>query len=263
MSETIQTPTGIIGVIHVPAIAGDPGGAGFRDATDHAVADCEALLEGGVETMIVENFGSTPFRKGWPQEPTEPHAIAALARIVDRCVERGAKVGVNCLRNDARAAIGIAAACGAAFIRVNVHVGAYVTDQGLIEGTAWQTLRYRTALAAEVAILADVRVKHARPIAEVPLLEEARDAVLRGMADGIVVTGTATGGVTDPASLEALAALGVPRFVGSGVTLENVADYRLADGIIVGTSTKVDGEVSNPIDPERVRRLVDAWAEAR
>ena len=243
---------------------GDPGPQNsFDEALAHAERDCAAYIEGGVQTVIVENFGSAPFRRGWPSEPLEPHAIAALTRVVVRCVELGARVGVNCLRNDARAAIGIAAACGAEFVRVNVHTGAYVTDQGLIEGRAWETLRYRDALGAtEVAILADVLVKHARPLTDVSLVEAARDTVHRGHADGVIVTGVATGAKADADAVDTLsgAALGVPVYVGSGVTPDNAAAYRRARGAIVGTWLKRDGDVRNLVDPVRVREMVAAWS---
>jgi membrane complex biogenesis BtpA family protein len=255
---------GLIGVVHLPAMPGDPAyrGGGFEAVLDAARRDASALAEGGVDAVIVENFGSAPFPKGTPEQPTPPHQIAAIARAAAICRETGLPVGVNVLRNDVRAALGIAASCGASFVRVNVHVGAYVTDQGLIEGRAFETLRYRRELEADgVAILADVRVKHATPLAPVPVRTEVGDCLVRGGADAVVVTGTGTG---QPVSVELLdeareAAQSAPILIGSG--LDPAGAERLAprvDGAIVGTWVKENGDVRAPVDPARVRTLVSA-----
>ena len=254
---------GLIGVVHLRAMPGDPAhrGGGFDDALDAARRDAEALVEGGVDAMIVENFGSAPFPKGTPEQPTPPHHIACIALAVDACAKLGVPVGVNVLRNDARASLGIAAATGAEFVRVNVHVGAYVTDQGLIEGRAFESLRYREQLdARDIAILADVRVKHATPLAPVPLGDEVRDALKRGLADAVVVTGSGTG---EPVSVDVLravraAARGATVVLGSGMTPDRRQLAAFADAAIVGTWLKRDGKVSAPVDAERVRRLAGA-----
>ncbi|MCB9594282.1 MAG: BtpA/SgcQ family protein [Sandaracinaceae bacterium] len=242
---------------------GDPAhrGGGFEDVLEAAARDAEALVEGGADAMIVENFGSAPFPKGTPEQPTPPHQIAMIARAVEACLRLGKPVGVNVLRNDVRAALGIAAATGAGFVRVNVHVGAYVTDQGLIEGRAFETLRYRDTLdARDVAILADVRVKHATPLAPVAVDVEVKDVLRRGMADAVVVTGTGTGEPVSPDLLaEVRAAAGDSTVViGSGLSPSRAELAGLADAAIVGTWIKRDGRVDQPVDPERVRRLRDA-----
>ncbi len=260
----VPAPRGILGVIHLPAMPGDPQARGSFDAViEHALADADALAHGGVDGIIVENFGSVPFAKGDAGSPLPPHQVATLTRAVLAIRGRfSGPVGVNCLRNDARAALGIAAATGATFIRVNVHVGAYVTDQGLIEGRAHQTLRDRARLGCDdVAILADVLVKHATPLAPVSAADATADTVLRGLADGVIVTGKATGTPVDPDLLREVgeASAGAPVYIGSGLTAG--AAQRLAplcDGAIVGTAFKRDGQVRAPVDPDRVRALCDA-----
>lgn len=255
---------GLIGVVHLRPMPGDPAhrSGGFGFVIDAARRDAEALAEGGADAVIVENFGSAPFAKGTPDQPAPPHQVAALALAVASCRELGLPVGVNVLRNDARAALGIAAATGASFVRVNVHVGAYVTDQGLIEGRAWETLRYRRELGVQgVAILADVRVKHAAPLAAVSLGDEVNDALQRGLADAIVVTGTGTGQPIDRTDLQTVrdSAKDAPVILGSGVSPDRVDDLiPLADAAIVGTWIKEGGDVKAPVDPARVRRLVEA-----
>ena len=256
---------GLIGVVHLPAMPGDPAHreGGFAAVLDAARRDARALAEGGASAMIVENFGSAPFPKGTPEQATPPHSIALIALAVRACMKHGLPVGVNVLRNDGRAALGIAGACGAAFVRVNVHVGAYVTDQGLIEGRAFETLRYRKELGVDVAILADVRVKHAVPLAPVPIETEVEDALKRGMADAVVVTGAGTGKPVDRALLEAVsrAAGRSPVVIGSGLDVETAAQLvPFANAAIVGTWIKEGGDVGRPVDPERVRLLCEATA---
>jgi membrane complex biogenesis BtpA family protein len=257
---------GLIGVIHLPAMPGDPGyegDGGFDGVFTHALRDAEALAEGGVDGVIVENFGSSPFPKGTRGDRVPPHQVVTIARVAAACAERfGLPVGVNCLRNDACAAIGVAAAAGLAFVRVNVHTGAYVTDQGLIEGEAADTLRYRSALEATgVSILADVLVKHAAPLAPLDPVTATKDCLLRGHADGVIVTGTATGAPIDRSVLEEVrgAAGGAPVFLGSGVTPAFADDLApLAHGAIVGTWIKEGGDVRAPVCRERVRTLANA-----
>ena len=259
----------LIGVVHLASLPGDPGhdGTPFDGLLELALRDAAALARGGMPGVIVENFGSAPFPKGTPDQPTPPWQTAFLARVVDAVRrETGLPVGVNVLRNDASAALGIAAACGGAFIRVNVHAGAAVTDQGLLEGRAFQTLRERRMLGAEhIAILADVRVKHAAPLVPRPLAEEVRELVERAGADGVIVTGSGTGQPVDEGLLaEAAGAAGeAPVWIGSGLTPGRAHLLGVADGAIVGTWLKEGGRVHAPVDVARVRRLVAAVDEAR
>lgn len=257
-------PHGILGVVHLPPLPGDPAHreASYETILDAAKADAEALVAGGVDGIIVENFGSAPFYKGTPQDPNPPHVVAFMTRVVQQLrADAGALIGVNCLRNDARAALGIAAATGAECVRVNVHVGAYVTDQGIIEGAAADTLRYRQAIGAHgVALLADVLVKHATPLAPLPVEVAVRDTFDRGLADAVVVTGSGTGA---PVSVDLLrqvrdVAGRRPVLIGSGLTPDNAGALApLADGAIVGTYFKRDGHVHAPVDAQRVRRLCE------
>jgi hypothetical protein len=183
-----------------------------------------------------------------------------VAREV-RAALPGATLGINVLKNDARAALAIACAVGARFIRVNVHAGAVVADQGLVQSDAYATLRDRRLLAADVKIFADVGGKHAVPLAPVDLEQHARDLTHRGLADGLVVSGQATGAATPLADVKRVrdAVPGVPVLVGSGATPDTAAELlSIADGLIVGTSLKRGGDVAAPVDPERVRRLVAA-----
>jgi hypothetical protein len=256
---------GVIGMLHLPPLPGDPRHAGEQPEAIGArlLADAGALVDGGVDALLLENFGSMPLWRGDRRDPLPPHQVALMTRFAGAVRERFDRpLGINCLRNDAAAALAIARAVGGSFVRVNVHVGAYVTDQGLIEGEAAATLRYRRAIGAEaVLILADVLVKHAAPLS--PLAPEAatRDTLERGLADGVIVTGAATGSAVDAAVVATVrrAAGERPVYLGSGVTPQNAAALAPhADGAIVGTWVKEGGIVEAPVSRERTRALVAA-----
>lgn len=251
----------VIGMVHLAPLPGAPRWGGDPGAVERAaLADADALAEGGVGALMVENYHDAPF---WP-ERVPPVTVAALALMVAAIRRRHPRlpIGVNVLRNDAAAALAIAVATGAAFIRVNVHVGAVVTDQGLLRGRAHRTLRARRDLGAAVGVLADLRVKHGAPLAPRPLPEEARDLRLRGLADGVIVTGPTTGGEADPEELAAARAAlpDCPLLVGSGLTAGNLRRYaRWADGWIVGTSLQHPGSGPlRPVDTARVAAFVAA-----
>jgi membrane complex biogenesis BtpA family protein len=149
-----------------------------------------------------------------------------------------------------------------------VHTGASVTDQGLIEGQAAETLRLREALGAgptgptPVALFADVHVKHARPLGTEDIGQAASDAADRALADALIVSGIATGSAPDAAALEAVWALvpGVPLFLGSGLTVENCGTLGAhLRGAIVGSATQANGKAGNPVELDRARAIVDAF----
>ncbi len=257
--------SGVIGMIHLGPLPGSPRWGGDLGAVAAAaLRDARALREGGVGALLLENFQDAPFHP----DAVPPVTVAAMTALAARIRSElpDCPLGINVLRNDAEAALAVAVAVGAAFIRVNVHVGAAVTDQGLLEGRAWQTLRLRREYGAAVGILADVRVKHAAPLAVRPLLDEARDLRLRGLADALVVTGAATGAGADPDELADLrrALPDCPLLVGSGVAAGGVGIFLpAADGFIVGTSLKEGGDVAAPVSAARAADFMARLAAAR
>jgi membrane complex biogenesis BtpA family protein len=250
----------LIGMVHVAPLPGSPRWDGSMDrVVAAALADARALTEGGMDTLLIENYGDAPFTPG-RVEPATVAALTVVAREI-RAALPDTPLGINVLKNDARAALAIACAVGARFIRVNVHAGAVVADQGLVHSDAYATLRDRRLLDADVAIFADVGGKHALPLVPVDLEQHARDLTHRGLADGLVVSGQATGATTPIGDVKRVrsAVPGVPLLVGSGVTPETAAELlSVADALIVGTALKRHGNVASPVDPERVRRLVAA-----
>jgi uncharacterized protein len=180
----------LIGVVHLLPTPGSPRGVSMLRLLERARADARALRAGGCHALIVENFGDAPFHK--ERVPAETIAALALALAEVRELAGELPVGVNVLRNDARAALGLCAAAGADFLRVNVHTGAMLTDQGLVEGRAADTLRERARLCPRAALLADVHVKHAAVLGGETLEDAAADAWERGGADALIVSGRGT-----------------------------------------------------------------------
>ncbi|MBM3990588.1 MAG: BtpA/SgcQ family protein [Planctomycetes bacterium] len=262
MHKLLRSKRLLVGVVHLPATPGSPRFQGNRGAIlRRASDDATALIDGGADALIVENFGDVPFFA----ERVPPEAIATMALALQRVIEAagGAPVGVNVLRNDARAALGLCAATGASFVRINVHAGAAVTDQGVIEGKAAETLRERARLCPGVALLCDVHVKHAVPLGGGSIESAAADTLQRGLADALVVSGSGTGHAPDVERVAAVRrAVGdAPLLIGSGLSENNAAEmFAHASGAIVGTSLKRNGAVDEPVEVarvERLRRLLD------
>jgi uncharacterized protein len=247
-------------MVHLRPLPGSPGARPLEEVLSAAALDAECLLDAGFGGIMVENFGDVPFHK----DRVEPITVAAMTRIAGAlrrlCGDK--PMGINVLRNDARAALAVAAAVGAASIRVNVHTGSRLTDQGLVEGRADETLRLRRAWGAQdVSVWADVAVKHSTALGtDRPIGEEAKDLVLRGCADAVVVSGSATGSAVDPVRLNAVtAAVDVPVLVGSGVNEATVTGLlRRVHGVIVGTAIKHGQVTTAPVDPARARAFVAA-----
>ena len=260
MSDSFLDAT-VVGMVHLPALPGAPRYDGDRAAVrERAVADAHALTAGGVDAVMVENFGDAPF---YPDDVPK-HVVAEMTALVGAVREEThLPVGVNVLRNDAEAALSVAAATGASAIRVNVHAGARVTDQGVVEGRAHETVRLRDRLDCDVSLLADVAVKHSVPLGEENVVAATRDVAERGLADAVVVSGAGTGRAIHAGQLstvaDAASEVGVPTFVGSGVTPETAPGIlTVADGAIVGTALKGGDDPAGPVDEDRVRTLVEA-----
>lgn len=254
----------LVGVIHLPPLPGSPRFEGDLGAVVASAArDARALAAAGFDGVIVENFGDAPFIPG-RVSPVTVASMTACAVAV-RAAAPGLALGINVLRNDAEAALAIAVASGAEMIRVNVHTGARVTDQGLIEGRAHETLRARRALGAErIALLCDVDVKHSAALAARPIGEEAHDLAERGLADAVLVTGSGTGRGADRGDLDAvLDAVRAPVLIASGVTEATLADVRPAHGVIVGSCLRASGRAGDPIDEVIARRFAAAFRASR
>ena len=259
LKQIFNTNRPIIGVVHLLPLPTSPRwGGNLQAVIERAEQEATALAAGGVDGIIVENFFDAPFAK----EQVDPVVVSAMTMVVERIMNLVMlPVGINVLRNDPQSALAIASCVQAPFIRVNVLTGVMATDQGLIEGRAHQLLRYRRELDARVAILADVLVKHARPLGTPNLTTAVQDTIERGLADGVIISGWTTGSPPSREDLElAQAAAGnTPVFIGSGATWENIPQLMSAtDGVVVASSLKRDGKITEPIDPLRVAQFVEA-----
>ncbi|MDJ0618505.1 MAG: BtpA/SgcQ family protein [Calothrix sp. MO_192.B10] len=257
--QVFKTRTPIIGVVHLLPLPTSPRwGGNLKAVIDRAEQEATALASGGVDGIIVENFFDAPFTK----KQVDPAVVSAMTVIVQQIQSLVTiPIGLNVLRNDAQSGLAIASCVEAQFIRVNVFNGVMATDQGLIEGEAHQLLRYRRELGSDVKIMADVLVKHARPLGAINLTNAVQDTIERGLADAVILSGWATGSPPTQEDLElaSSAAKGTPVLIGSGASWENIAKLmQAADGVIVSSSLKRHGRRELPIDPNRVNQFVEA-----
>jgi uncharacterized protein len=259
LKQIFNTTQPTIGVVHLlPLPSSVRWGGSLSAIIDRAEQEAVALVSGGVDGIIIENFFDAPF----PKNRVDPAVVSAMTTIVLRLMELvSIPIGINVLRNDSLSGMAIASCTGAAFIRVNVLSGVMATDQGLIEGCAHELLRYRRELGSNVKIMADVLVKHANPLSSADLTTAVRETIDRGLADAVIVSGVSTG---NPPSLTDLklakaAAGSTPVIIGSGANWENIATLmHSADGVIVSSALKRHGKIENSIDPIRVSQFVEA-----
>jgi membrane complex biogenesis BtpA family protein len=262
MDNIFDNPKPIIGVVHLLPLPGSPRWDGqIESICSRAEQEALALTTGGVDGIIIENFFDAPFAKNH----LDPAAVCVFTLAVKRVMALcDLPIGINCLRNDGLSALAIAFATGAQFIRVNVYLGAMLTDQGIIEGNGRELLLYRKSLQAQktIKIFADVLVKHAYPMANnVDLVLSAEEIIERGLADALIVTGTKTGSSPELSDLKKIRAA-LPKcslIAGSGCSKDNITQLLdIADGVIVASSLKQEGLIEQPIDVEKVRTLVQA-----
>jgi len=253
----------MIGMLHAPALAGSPSyQGGWNKVLPFILKDAESLTRGGVDALMIENYGDLPF---FP-DCVPPETVAQLA-VLARTVKKTFKLplGINVLRNDGSAALAIAKASGADFIRVNILTGARLTDQGIIQGKAHELMRFRKKIdASHIQVFADVAVKYSSSLSERTLEAEVEETLHRSGADGLIVSGAGTGKPVDLERLKTVKkmASSTPVWIGSGVTVENIDELSpFADGFIVGSSLKPSLEA--PIEEQRVKKLVERLRRGR
>lgn len=252
----------IIGMVHLHALPGSPHFAGdLKDVVAKALTDAQTLADAGVDALLVENLHDYPY---YP-ETTEPETVASVA-VCARAVaeEIDLPLGINILRNSWKASLGVAAAVGAQFIRLNVLTDAMVTDQGTINGAAHLVSRYRKHIGADdVLILADLLTKHAAPIVERPVPVIAADMLKRGGADGIIIAGHDS---SQPPSQDRLREIkdaipDAPVVLGSGMTAEHAPTYaKIADGAVFGWGSKPEADMLQPVSDQMAKDFANAWS---
>ena len=240
-------------MVHLPPLPGSHRWGGQMEAVyDAARRDAEILLEGGCDGLIVENMGDAPYLKG----AVLPETVAAMAMATEKVTALGVPVGVQVLAGANREALGVAAAAGAHFIRVEGFAYAHVADEGWLDACAGPLLRARSATAPHIGIWADVQKKHAAHAVTGDLsLGQLCEGLAFCGADALVITGSTTGDPTSEAHVNAASSSGLPVVVGSGVTPDNVGAYNDAAAVIVGSALKSDGHWRSPVALNRVRAL--------
>jgi len=253
-------PRALIGVVHAQALPGTPASRLAVSAiAEMAAVEAMIYAAAGFHGLILENTHDRPYLKGAAVGPEIITAMSIIGAEIRRATPL--PLGIQVLAGANRAAMAVAHACGAAFVRVEGFVFAHVADEGLIEASAGDLLRYRRAIGAEnVLVFADIKKKHSAHAitADVDIVETAKAAEFFSV-DGVIVSGAATGSPADPEEVQAVSgAVRVPTIIGSGITSENIARYRGADAFIVGSSVKSDGVWSGTLDAARTRAVVDA-----
>ena len=260
--ERLGAPRALIGMLHVGALPGTPAA---RDPVDRlieqTVAEARIYRDAGFTALALENMHDRPYLKGGVG-PEITSVMTVLAREVKR--ETGLVVGIQVLAAANREALAAALSSGAEFVRVEGFVFAHVADEGIVESCAGELLRYRRRIGAErVLVFADIKKKHgAHAITgDVSLAETARAAELF-LADGVIVTGPASGQEASPEDVrDTVRAVRLPVLVGSGLSVENLARFADAHGFIVGSSLKQAGMWSNPLDRTAVESMARAFAK--
>jgi len=254
----------VIAMIHVGALPGTPASSSsVREIVARAVAEARIYRDGGVHGVAIENMHDVPYLRGsvGPEITASMTAIALAVKDASNL-----PCGIQILAGANHEALAVAHAADLQFARVEGYAFAHVADEGIIESSAASLLRYRRAIGAErVQVWADVKKKHSAHAltADVDIGETAA-AVEFMRADAVIVTGAATGLEASDADLSTVRQhCRLPIYIGSGVSAENLARYApLADGFIVGSFFKSDGKWSEPVDPRRVERFMQAHAVA-
>ncbi len=259
-------PKPVIAMIHTGPSPGVPGSRGVACAVERAVAEARLYAELGVDGVLVENMHDFPAVHERQMGPEVAAFMTRVACAVKRHVGR-MPVGVQVLFQANKTALAVASAAGCDFVRAEGWTHAHISDKGVAEACAGEVLRYRKAIGAErIPILADVKKKHASHAwtADLTLGDLAAAAELH-RADALVVTGATTGDAPSPDDLiEAAAATNLPIYVGSGLTADTFGDYLdLADGFIIGSAFKENGDWRAPVCESRVRALIGAVEYAR
>ena len=248
----------LYGMVHLPALPGSPESKdSLPEIINYAIKEVKGFKEAGMTGVILENINDYPFYK----EIMPSITVAAMSAIAEEIKKiSGIEIGVNMLRNGCTEALSIATLFNFNFIRCNVLSGAYVTDQGIIEGKGADVLRYKKYLKSNVKIYADVHVKHSYPLYNVPIDIAAEDLSERGGADAIIVSGSRSPVPTDVDRVKAVKnVVDKPVLIGSGITLSNVYDYiDISDGMIIGESDFKENNIScGPSDFNSYKKLVD------
>ncbi len=255
----------LIGMIHLPSfnLITSPE-VNVDDAFNISMADALTLKKAGFDAILIENFHDVPF----PKTSIPEEKLLLMSRIVGKIANSvpDISIGVNILRNACVQALLVAITNNASFIRCNIWEGAYVTDQGIIESAAEAVLSKKKQLNSSVAVLADVGVKHATPVGKFNLEDAARNALFRGNADAIILSGKETGKIISKEKLQKFVSkTQIKPIIGSGLNFDNVETlFPFISGGIIGSSLKIDPtNLHSPLDLEKATAIMKLWRNLR
>jgi uncharacterized protein len=263
MIDMFGTPKPVIAMAHFPALPGTPRydpSLSIDAMVERMRTDVRHLLAGGVDAIMFCNEDDRPYALQANFE-----AVAVMTRVITELKPADRPFGVDFLW-DAKAPLAIAKATGAAFIR-EVVTGVYESDMGVWAPDAASIFRYRREIdAGNVRIFANVCPEFASPLGNRSLASRARSAVTSSLVDAILIAGPMAGAEPDLAWVkEAKEAVGpaTPVLLNTGARPDNIAPFlAVADGVIVGSNLKVDGQTWNPVDPNRVALFMSAVRSA-
>lgn len=262
--DPFATPKPVIAMAHIGALPGSPlfrPADGLPRLIDDVAKDVEALQAGGVDAILFGNENDRPYVLKAP-----PEGIAAMTAVVQAIKPMlTVPFGVNYLW-DPVASVAIGAATGAAFVR-EIFTGLFASDMGLWQPDGAGAARLRARLGRpDMKLLFNINAEFAHALDQRPIELRARSAVFSSLADAILVSGPLTGQPADAGDLRRVceAVKDVPVLANTGVTIDNVAGVlSCADGVVIGTHFKVDGNTWNAVDPARVKRFMDVVARLR
>lgn len=264
IKDWFGVPKAIIAMVHFPALPGTPRYdpvKGIDGMLEHMRADITALLDGGVDAVMFCNEDDRPY-----SFQADFEAIAVMTRVITELRPTDRPFGVDFLW-DAKAPLAIAKATGASFIR-EVVTGVYESDMGFWAPDPAAIFRYRSLIdAQDVRIFANITPEFASALGDRSVAQRARSAVVSSLVDAILIAGPMAGSEPDLSLVEeAKQAVGedTPVLLNTGARLDNISQFLgVADGVIVGSSLKVDGYTWNPVDPARVKAFVDLVRQIR
>jgi membrane complex biogenesis BtpA family protein len=248
----------VIAMAHIGALPGTPlydAGGGVQRLIDEAARDIEKLQAGGVHAIMFGNENDRPYRFA-----ATPEGVAAMTAVV-ASLKPMLKIpfGVNYLW-DPLASVAIACATGASFAR-EIFTGLFASDMGLWRPNAADALTLRRNLGRpDLKLLFNINAEFASSLDSRPIELRAKSAVFSSLADAILVSGPLTGHPVDASDLRKVrdAIPHTPLFANTGVRIDNVRDiFAIADGCVIGTHFKIDGDTWNSVDGERVKRFMD------
>jgi membrane complex biogenesis BtpA family protein len=262
--RALGTAQPVIGMVHLGALPGTPlydAEAGVDGILRAAQAELAALQAAGFDAVMFGNENDRPYELS-----VDTASTAAMAAVIGALKsEITVPFGVNVLW-DPMASVALGAATGAGFVR-EIFTGTYASDMGVWSPDAGKAARYRTRLARDdMAMLFNVSAEFAHSLDTRSLPDRARSAVFSSVPDAVLVSGQITGEAAEMSDLEAVKAVlpNTPVLANTGVKHATVADVlAVADGCIVGSSLKVDGDTWNPVDPERAADFMARVREAR